>query len=292
MHTSLNLFNPRLIRLLIRQHNRSSSTSHTTRTSKTVNEIDGGVWDVEEEDVLDVLGVDTSGGDIGRDQDLHLVLLCRILIDRGLGSRKELEDLGGRAVWGIALEFDGINTLGFEVIAEELGGFALVDEDDGFLDEAGFGAVLGDVVEDIGAGEGFVAAVGFGFGIDDRELDAARDGVDVGSDDAVDFGEGGAETSIERAGDGGRAEDELLEVRGGVDDGVGNWGKGAVKEGVGFVDGNVCAVLEETLVFFAKDFEEGGCADEEVEGLGEETVANHFAGDVTGDEGGAELDNI
>ena len=43
-----------------KQHDTPSSPAHTTRSTKTVNEIDRGMWDIIKNDMANGDGVDTS----------------------------------------------------------------------------------------------------------------------------------------------------------------------------------------------------------------------------------------
>lgn len=69
------------------------------------------------------------------------------------------------------------------------------------------GGGFADGPDGVGAGERLVAAVRVLFHVDDAELDAARDGVEVGGDEATHVGEAVAEVGVETPGDGGGAED-------------------------------------------------------------------------------------
>ena len=165
------------------------------------------------------------------------------------------EDLGLALLGGVAGQGDGVDALGGQVLGHLFGGVALVDEDEHALDGVGgFGVVVhgfADRPDDVGAGEVAVATVGFFVDVDDAELDAAGDGVQFGGDEAGDGGEALVEEGVEAAGDGGGAEDELLQGGGDpVDDSRGCGREGAVEEGVGFVDDEVGDAAEDVGVFF------------------------------------------
>ena len=127
----------------------------------------------------------------------------------------------------VAAEGLGVDALGLEIGGDFGGAFALVDEDEDTFDvdavggeavrAAGGGGcrggadVLGggfaDRPDGVGAGEHFVAAVRVFFDVDDAELDAPRDGVQVRGHEAAHGGEAGPEVGVQAAGDGGGAED-------------------------------------------------------------------------------------
>ena len=183
----------------------------------------------------------------------------------------------------VATECLGINAFGYEISGDLGSFFALVDEDeDTFeIDAVGGEAVATtdwcdgrrewgmseDVLsgcfangpDSVRASEGFIPAIRILFNVDDAELDAAGDGVEVWRDEATHVWEAGVEVGVEASGDGGGAENELAEGGGGfVDDGRGYGGEGSVEEGVGFVDYEVGYAGEDVGVGFGDAGEEVG----------------------------------
>ena len=97
---------------------------------------------------------------------------------------------------------------------------ALVDEDEEAFDAIRVGSLVGAVMFDvgfansvdcIGAREVAVSFVRRALDINDAELDAARDGVEIRSYKAFHGGEVVAKVVIQGSRDGGGAEDQLLE---------------------------------------------------------------------------------
>ena len=120
---------------------------------------------------------------------------------------------------GVAAQSYGIYTFGFEVFGYFLRCLALVDEnEDPFnvavfsfqvsgVGETVFGGCFTDGPDGVGAGEGFVAAIGFFVNVYNTELDAAGNGVEVWGYETSDVREASAEVVVETTGDGGRAQD-------------------------------------------------------------------------------------
>ena len=144
------------------------------------------------------------------------------------------------------------------------------------------------------AGEVAVAAVGGAVDVDGAELDAARDGVEFGGDDAFARGEAFVDEFVEGVGDGGGAEDELFQGWGGaVDNFAGGFGEGAVEEGVGFVEDQVLDAREDVGFFLGDAGDEMGGGDKDVDAVWvEEAIADDGRGVAGGDACGAVFDGV
>ena len=152
----------------------------------------------------------------------------------GIGIGAGLRDEGGEGgeefamplLWRVSAQRDGVDAFALEVVGHLDRFLPLVYEHQDPLDfrPVGLGVasvrrgVLGgcfaDGVDGVGAGEELVVAVRIALDVDDAQLHAARDGVQVWCHEAPEVGKARAEVGVQAAGDGGGAEDELLQGRG------------------------------------------------------------------------------
>lgn len=207
--------------------------------------------------------------------------------------------MGEFAVVAVSRKGTGGDSFTHEVVCQFDGLLAFVDKDDDFLGSffsffSLLGGIFANVPDGLGAGEVSVSLIGDLFNIDDGELDATGNGVEVGGNETESFGEALVEEGVERFGDSGGAEDELVEGRGAaVDEGGRGRGETSIQETVGFVDDEVGDTREDVGVGFADGVEEMRGGDENVDSRrGEQAVADDGSSNGGGNHGGAEFDGV
>lgn len=227
-----------------------------------MDEVDRGVWYIVENDMTHGHGVDTSGSQVGSDDDLcvgegarcgslwlalfvvfsHLLLLPKGRTDGSVCEARQGLGLPDRI--GVAVERQCVDALFAEVLGDGFGVFSLVDEDEDSLRVYALLAVfvvvlaraLANLPYTVGTREHLVPAVRVLVYVDNTQLDSARDGVEVRRDQARHIGEFVAQELVQILGDGGAAKHEFLERgRGAVQD-LGRGGfETAVEQRVGLV---------------------------------------------------------
>lgn len=192
----------------------------------------------------------------------------------------------------VAVQRLGVDALGAEILGQLLGLLALVDEhhdaaDVDFLLDGPFvlGRFASDGEDGFGTGEVLVISVGVAGDVNDTELHATGDGVEVRRDDAPHLGVVDGEVVIELFGDGGGAADELLQGRrGSLDDAHGHRRKAAVEKRVSLVDDEVGDAGQDVGVGIGHGGEQMRCGDDDIEALGRIYVALNLLGLEVGGE--------
>ena len=144
----------------------------------------------------------------------------------------------------VAVERHGIDALGLEIVGDFGRPFSFIHEHQDALQVGGIqllarraiAARLADAINGVCAGQVAVAHVRLFLDVDHAEHDPSRDRMEVGRDQAFQAREALAQRRVQGPGNGGRAEDELLQ-RGAapVNDGHSGGSEGAVEQRVGLV---------------------------------------------------------
>ncbi|KAI6772121.1 hypothetical protein HG530_003079 [Fusarium avenaceum] len=173
-HTVLDLCNNILSVIVADKHNTTATSTHSSGTAKSVDEVDGCVWHIVENDVTDRKSIDTSRSQICDNQDSHvgerssLGSNCWRGDSKRFGRCKGLKDLAMTLLGSISMEGFCNNALFFEIRRQFLGLLTLVDEHHNAanvnftLDRAVMTSGLtADGVDGIGTGKILLVAVWF-----------------------------------------------------------------------------------------------------------------------------------